>query len=90
MVEGILKNGFCYRIEDEALDDYEMFEKLCAIDRDSNNISLVTEIFTDLLGVEQYKALKEYMRSESGRISTTRMVEALHELLEADEEVKNS
>lgn len=92
MAEGKLTNGFEYKIDDDRFDDYEMFEKLCAIDRDENNISLIVEVFKELLGDKQYDALKEHLRNEKGRISTQAMVEALHEILgsEEDEDTKNS
>ena len=93
MVEGKLANGFEYKIEEDHLDDFEMFENLCAIDRDANNIGLVIDVFVDLLGEDQYKALKEHLRNKKGKISTRAMVEALHEILESDgtdEEGKNS
>ena len=92
MAEGKLKNGFEYKIDDDRFDDYEMFEKLCAIDRDENNISMIIEVFRDLLGDKQYDALKEHLRNKKGKISTQAMVEALHEILgsEEDEDIKNS
>lgn len=91
MTEGKLKNGFEYKIEDDRFDDYEMFEKLCAIDKDDSNISLIIDVFIDLLGEDQYDALKEHLRSKKGKISTKAMVEALHEILGSEgEEIKNS
>ena len=43
-----------------------------------------------LLGTEQYKALKEHIRSESGRVSATAMLETLQEIFELqDGELKN-
>lgn len=91
MAEGKLTNGFEYKIDDDRFDDYEMFEKLCAIDRDENNISMIIEVFRELLGDKQYDALKEHLRNKKGRISTAAMVDALHELLESDDEdLKNS
>jgi len=91
MVEGKLTNGFEFKIDDERFDDFEMFEKLCAIDKDESNIGLVIDVFVDLLGENQYTALKEHLRNKKGKISTKAMVEALHEILESDnEELKNS
>lgn len=92
MVEGITTNGFKYRIEDEKLDDYEMFEKLCAIDNDNANIGLIVNVFTDLLGLDQYNALKEHLRREKGRVGTREMLMTLREILnsEEDNELKNS
>lgn len=89
-VNGVTSKGFNYVIDAEALDDYETFEKLCALDRDSNNVALVTEVYEAILGKEQYKALKEYMRNDKGRISTSEMIDTLKEILNGeDEEIKN-
>lgn len=89
-VKGVTTKGFNYVIDAEAFDDYETFEKICALDRDENNIALVTEVFEAMLGKEQYKELKEFMRKENGRISTRDMIDTLSEILNGeDEEIKN-
>lgn len=90
MIEGKLKSGFKYVIEEAKLDDFELFEKLCAIDIDQNNIGMIIDVFKELLGEEQYSALKEHMRDKTGRISTEGMMAALRELLGSEEELKNS
>ena len=90
MVEGNLSNGFEYRIEDENLDNYETFEKLCDIDLNPDeNLFLVREVMIDILGKEQYDGLKAYVKEQDGRISTVKMMELLREILSI-EEVKNS
>lgn len=90
MVEGNLSNGFEYRIEDENLDNYETFEKLCDIDLNPDeNLYLVREVMIDILGKEQYDGLKAYVKEQDGRISTVKMMELLREILNI-EEVKNS
>ena len=90
MVEGKLSNGFEYRIEEENLDNYETFEKLCDIDQDpENNIYLIREVLIDILTKEQYDALKAYIKEQDGRISMTKMMELLKEVVNI-EEVKNS
>lgn len=90
MIEGKLSNGFEYKLEDDVLDDYEIFEKMCMIDNDPDNTSLIVEVFMDLLGADQYKALKGHLRTKSGRVSTVAMFAALHELLDTEEDLKNS
>lgn len=89
-INGVTSYGFEYDIESDRFDDYEVFEKLCALDRDENNIALVTEVYEALLGSKQYKALKDFMRDKSGRISTRAMIETLKEILnnENDDSVK--
>lgn len=90
MVEGKTKSGFEYKIEEERFDDYETFEKICAIDSDNRNVALVIEVFNELLGQQQYKELKEHIRNENGRVSTNLMMEALFDILNSDAvEIKN-
>jgi len=90
MVEGKLSNGFEYKIPEENLDNYETFEKLCDIDQDpENNIYLVREVLTDILTKEQYEELKAFVREQDGRISMTKMMQLLREIVNI-EEVKNS
>ncbi len=90
MVEGKLSNGFEYRIEDENLDNYETFEKLCDIDQNPDkNIYLIREVFADVLGRQQYEDLKAYIKAQDGRISTSKMMSLLGEIMNV-EEVKNS
>ena len=90
MVEGKLSNGFEYRIEDENLDNYETFEKLCDIDENpDDNLYLISEVMVDILSKEQYEELKAYVREKDGRISTKKMMVLLKEILSIDE-VKNS
>lgn len=90
MIEGTLKSGFHIIIPDENYDDYELFEDLAAIDENMNNVGKMVSVFKRLLGEEQYNALKEHMRQENGRIRTTQMEEALHEIFELNDESKNS
>ena len=90
MVEGTLSNGFKFQIEDERLDNYETFEKLCMIDNDNEKLGLIVEVYNDLLGEDQYKALKEHIKKQDGRISTIKMFELMQELFAYDGDLKNS
>lgn len=90
MVEGKLKNGFEVKIEDENLDDFEVFEAICDIEEDSENMGKTVFIFKRLLGKTQYDKLKEHMRNETGKISTTEMIEVLKEILNLENDIKNS
>ena len=90
MVEGTLSNGFKFQIEDERLDNYETFEKLCMIDNDNENLGLIVEVYNDLLGEDQYIALKEHIKKQDGRISTIKMFELMQELFAYDGDLKNS
>lgn len=90
MIKETLKNGFEVEIPDENLDDYELLEDLAALDEGEENPGKIVSAYKRLLGVEQYKALKEHIRSESGRVSATAMLETLQEIFELqDGELKN-
>lgn len=88
MFTGKTKSGFEFEIEDERLDDYELLEKLCEIDK--GNSSELTSAIADFLGEEQKEALKEHIRNKNGRISAKRMVGEFAEILNATKEGKNS
>lgn len=90
MVEGKLKNGFDIRIEDENLDDFEVFEALCDIEQNPDDIVKTIFIYRRLLGEEQYERLKKHMKKPSGKISTDEMMETLDEILNINNETKNS
>lgn len=91
MIKETLKNGFEVEIPDENLDDYELLEDLVELDEDDENYGKIVSVFRRLLGKEQYKALKEYIRNESGRVACTEMMDTLREIFEIQNgEIKNS
>lgn len=90
MVEGKLKNGFEVKIEDENLDDFEVFEALCDIEQNPDNIGKSIFVYRRLLGEEQFERLKEHMKKPSGKISTDEMLKTLNEILNINNETKNS
>ncbi len=91
MIKETLKNGFEVEIPDENLDDYELLEDLVELDEDDENYGKIVSVFRRLLGKEQYKALKEHIRNESGRVACTEMMDTLREIFEIQNgEIKNS
>lgn len=82
-IEGKTSSGFEYRIEREILDDWEILEKLSELDGVPSSIYTMKAF----LGEEQYKALKEHCRTESGRVSSSRIEEEMLQIL-ADENLK--
>lgn len=91
MIKETLKNGFEVEIPDENLDDYELLEDLVELDEDDENYGKIVSVYKRLLGKEQYKALKEHIRNESGRVACTEMMDTLREIFEIQNgEVKNS
>lgn len=79
MISGTTKSGFMYEIDDEAMDDYELLEILCDIDK--GDTSLLTTAAKMLLGREQLERLKEHNRTETGRVSAKKMVEDISDIL---------
>ena len=90
MIEGKLSNGFTYHIDEEVLDDYEIYEYLSDLDdEETPKHSSVKKAYKMILGLPQYQELKEYLRGDNKRISTTKMLNALQEILELSD-VKNA
>ena len=86
MVEGTLKNGFEYKVEDDALDDYELLEDLIGSAEDGSKYFKAAK---RLLGEEQHNALKEYCRGEDGRVRATAVMECIEEIFEGCKPLKN-
>lgn len=90
MIRGKLRNGFEISISDEAVDDFEILEALAAISRDDGDVGEIVFVYKRFLGAEQYDSLKEHMRNENGKISTSEMMDVLKEIFEISGETKNS
>lgn len=88
MLTGNTKSGFRFKIEDQALDDYEILEMLTEID-DGNGV-LVPKMIERLLGKEQKEALKEHLRNKEGKVSTQNMMIEVMDIFKSSNEGKNS
>lgn len=89
MIKETLKNGFEVEIPDENLDDYELLEDLAELEED--DYGKIVSVYRRLLGKDQYKALKEHIRNDSGRVAATEMMDTLEEIFNLQNgEVKNS
>ena len=89
MIKETLKNGFEVEIPDENLDDYELLEDLAELEED--DYWKIVSVYRRLLGKDQYKALKEHIRNDSGRVAATEMMDTLEEIFNLQNgEVKNS
>lgn len=88
MEKGKTKTGFEFEIDPEVFDDWEMLEKLNAIDK--GNTNLAVDVAKEVLGEEQLNALKEHIKKDNGgKVSITNMVETLGEIFEACGSSKN-
>lgn len=87
MITGKTKSGFEYGLEETAMDDWELFEDLTAVD-DGEQTKIIS-CAKRLLGEKQYNRLKEYLRDEKGRVSISVMSNTIAEIFESVEEGKN-
>ena len=87
MLTGTTSTGFAYKVEVDALDDYELLELLC--ESDKGDARAMLEAMERLLGKEQKEALKKHVRNEEGKVSAKRMMEEMLEILKSHGEGKN-
>ena len=86
MIEGKLKCGFDYAIEEEALDNMELLDAIADADTNPINISKVVRM---LLGDEQRKKLYDCLRTEKGNVPITEVSNAVAEIFASKRETKN-
>lgn len=87
MIEGTLKNGFKYQIEEEKLDDWEIIENLSDIE--NGKYYIIVDVARKILGDEQYNKLKDAVRTKEGKINTQDMYDAITELMSKNQDTKN-
>ncbi len=79
-MKGKTSNGFVYEVDDDALDNMELFEALSEIE--SNPIAL-TKVITLLFGKEQKKALYDHLRNENGKVPVEAVNDTVSEVFTA-------
>jgi hypothetical protein len=79
MIEVKTTSGFVARLEEDALDDYELLELLA--EADSGKIGSLFAAVNLLLGQEQTEALKNHLRREGGRVPASKMMEEIREIM---------
>ncbi len=87
-MKGVTKTGFEFEIEDGAMDDYELLEELCSIDK--GDVGKIPGALEKVIGTEQKEALKEHVRCENGRVQVSKMVEEFMDIISYGNEGKNS
>lgn len=87
MLKGKTTSGFEFEIKEESLDDYELFECLCRVDK--GDYSSVTEMVDMLLGEEQKNRLKEHIRKGKGHVSIKSMIDEVMEIFGSNDVGKN-
>lgn len=87
MIRGKTNSGFEFEIDEEELDDYELLEMLCDIDK--GDVTKITDAAKKILGNEQLKELKEHVRDEKGKVSVSKMMKEIEEVLSSNSRGKN-
>ena len=86
-MKATLKDGFETELIDENVNDWEFLEVLSDIDEGEEG--LIVKAARMMLGKEGVKSLKDHLRNEQGKVPVTAMIDALQELLESVNELKN-
>lgn len=86
MIQGKLKSGFEYKIEDSALDNMELLDLIVEVDQNPLAISKVIKM---LLGEEQRNKLYDHLRSEKGNVPVVAVSEAVAEIFQSSNQGKN-
>ena len=83
-----LKDGFEIQIDDNSLNSWDLLEVLSDIDEGENG--LIVKAARLLLGKNGLNELKEHLRNDKGKVPADVMVQAIAELMESANELKNS
>ena len=92
MIEGKTKTGFEYKVDENALDDAELIEKIAAMQKGEGYE--LFEVMEDLLGTKQKKEMYEHCRNKktkkvSLKACGTELDEIFTELAAASPAAKN-
>lgn len=80
MIKVELECGFTAEIDEDVLDDAEIFEQMVAVDQ--QRMTALPGLIKAILGEEKKKELYEFLR-EDGRVRLTSVVTALFEIVNA-------
>jgi len=86
MLKGTTESGFRYEIEDETLNDYELFELISEVD---GNPLLLPQLVKKLLGEKQKNNLISHVRGEDGRAPLDKISQEVMEIFRS-KKIKNS
>lgn len=87
MLKGKTSTGFEYEIDDEVADDWEIVESYAEAEHGDNRASIM--VLKQILGADQYNALKEHCRGKNGRVSGKMMGAEMEEIMDSSKETKN-
>ena len=73
-------SGFCCRVDEDALDDIELLETLSKLDQ--GDVTVLPSTVEGLLGPDGRAALYDHVRTSSGRVPITKVVEELGDIMQ--------
>lgn len=79
--------GFVYKINENALNNFELLDLFAEVDE---NPLLLPKVLSKLLGEETKKALYDHVRLEDGTVPVDKVSNELMEIINGNQEVKNS
>jgi hypothetical protein len=85
MITGKTKSGFEFKLEDNALDDYELIEALGELDE---NPLIISKVINLLFGSRKNE-VKEFIKRQKGYVSTKEMSNLITEVFSAISNGKN-
>lgn len=88
MIEGKTPNGFEFKVDEDALNDFEILEDIESYQ--NGNQAAIISLSRRFLGIQQYESLKEFTRGENGRVSATEMDKEITAIMNAVRGLKNS
>ena len=87
MIEGKLKSGFAYKIEDHVLDNTELLDATAEVDQ---NPMVLSKVLKMLLGTEQRKELYDHLRDpKNGNVPIVAVSDAVAEIFSGSGQLKN-
>ena len=87
MLKGTTKSGFNFELNEDDLDDYELFELIVGV---GENQFLLPKLVTKLLGEEQKKRLFDHVRTPDGRVRMTVIDKEITDIFSMSKKIKNS
>lgn len=87
MIEGKLKSGFEYKIEDHVLDNMELLDAIAEVDQ---NPMVLSKVLKMLLGDDQRKKLYDHLRDpKNGNVPIVAVSDAVAEIFSGSGQLKN-
>lgn len=87
MIEGKLKSGFEYKIENHVLDNMELLDAIAEVDQ---NPMVLSKVLKMLLGDEQRKKLYDHLRDpDNGNVPIVAVSNAVAEIFSGSGQLKN-